>query len=174
MSLLSSIRTGFWHWIEAAAATIVGIVARLTSSRLVRVLEQPDGSLLCEGEKLTLSEEGLIEPVPPKVLARLRKARVELMLSPSRFVFRPLELPKRAAEFLGGIVRAQIDRLTPWSAGDAVFGWTAPQEAGPDRMTVTVAATARALVAPFLEALVGLGVKSIAAFTVLPGPDAAA
>src|SRR5437588_9349290 len=165
MSLLSSIRTGFWHWIEAAAATIVGIVARLTSSRLVRVLEQPDGSLLCEGEKLTLSEEGLIEPVPPKVLARLRKARVELMLSPTRFVFRPLELPQRASEFLGGIVRAQIDRLTPWSAEEAAFGWTAPRDLTGERMLVTVVATSRALIAPLVAGLSAYGPKRVRALT---------
>ena len=174
MSLLSSIRTGFWHWIEAAAATMVGIVARLTSSRLVRVVEQPDGSLLCEGEKLTLSEEGLVEPVPPKVLARLRKARVELMLSPGRFVFRPLELPQRASEFLGGIVRAQIDRLTPWSAGEAAFGWTAPKHLTGERMLVTVVATSRALIAPLVASLSAHGPKSVRAVTRPPdAPDSA-
>src|SRR5947209_12686891 len=173
MSLLSSIRTGFWHWIEAAAATIVGIVARLASSRLVRVVEQPDGSLLCEGEKLTLSEEGLVEPVPPKVLARLRKARVELMLSPGRFVFRPLELPQRASEFLGGIVRAQIDRLTPWSAAEAAFGWTAPKDLTGDRMLVTVVATSRALIAPLVAGLSAHGPKIVRAVTQPPGEPGA-
>ncbi|MEA2758054.1 MAG: ral secretion pathway protein [Methylobacteriaceae bacterium] len=168
MSVLSSIRTGFWHWIDAAAATIVAIVARLTSSRLVRVVEQPDGSLICEGEKLTLAEGGLVEPLPRKVLARLRKARVELMLLPERFVFRPLELPQRASEFLGGIVRAQIDRLTPWSAAEAAFGWTAPKELTGDRMLVTVVATSRALIAPLVASLSAHGPKTVHAVTQPP------
>jgi general secretion pathway protein L len=174
MSLLGSIRTGFWHWIDAAAATIVAIVARLTSSRLVRVVEQPDGSLICEGEKLTVAGEGLVEPLPPKVLARLRKARIELMLLPERFVFRPLELPQRANEFLGGIVRAQIDRLTPWSAAEAAFGWTAPKEITGDRMIVTVVATSRALIAPLVASLSAHGPKTVHAVTRPPDiPDAA-
>jgi general secretion pathway protein L len=168
MSLLGSIRTSFWHWIEAAAATVVTLIARLTSSRLVRVVEQPDGSFTCEGEKLGVSDGRLIEPLPPKISARLRKARVELMLSPERFVFRPLELPQRASEFLGGIVRAQIDRLTPWSAAEAAFGWTAPKDLSGDRMLVTVVATSRALIAPLVNSLAAHGPKTVRAVTQVP------
>src|SRR5438045_8074651 len=86
-------------------------------------------------------------------------SRAELVLRPARVLFRPLELPQRAAEFLGGVVRAQIDRLTPWNAADAAFGFGAPQVAGPDRIIVTVAATARALVQPMIDALVGGGAE---------------
>jgi general secretion pathway protein L len=168
MSLLGSIRTGFWHWIDAAAAVTVATIARLTSSRLVRVTEQPDGSLICEGQKLAVADGRLVEPIPPNVLARLRKARVELMLSPSRFIFRPLELPRRANEFLGGIVRAQIDRLTPWSATEAAFGWTAPKDITGDRMLVTVVATSRALIAPLLASLAAHGPKAVHALTQPP------
>ena len=81
------------------------------------------------------------------------------------FLFRPLELPRRAAEFLAGIVRAQIDRVTPWTADEAVFGWSDPTELGSDRIVVTVAATARAKVAPYVAALSELGPQSIAVFT---------
>ncbi|MBV8849650.1 MAG: PilN domain-containing protein [Methylobacteriaceae bacterium] len=168
MSLLSSIRTGFWHWIDAAAATIVALVARLTSSRLVRVVEEPDGSLTCEGEKLPVADGRLVEPLSPKISARLRKARVELMLLPGRFVFRPLELPQRASEFLGGIVRAQIDRLTPWGAAEAAFGWTAPTNLTGERMVVTVVATSRALIAPLVTGLAAHGPKTVRALTQAP------
>ena len=97
--------------------------------------------------------------IPDNVAAMLRGSRAELVLRPARFLFRPLELPQRATEFLDGVVRAQIDRLTPWSASDAAFGWSEPATAGADRMAVTVAATARALVQPLVDALTGAGAE---------------
>jgi general secretion pathway protein L len=75
-------------------------------------------------------------------------------------------LPKRAADFLYGIVNAQIDRLTPWSAHDAIFGWSVPTEAASDRIVLTVVATARTVIAPYLQALAGLGAQSIVVSTI--------
>src|SRR5205085_12543753 len=91
----------------------------------------------------------------------LKASRAELVLQSDRFVIRPLELPHRATEFLDGIVRGQIDRLTPWSASDAAFGWAPPRMVGPERISVTVAATAQALVRPYLRALTEIGAASI-------------
>jgi general secretion pathway protein L len=102
----------------------------------------------------------------------LKGSRVELALRPDRFFFRAIELPRRATEFLDGVVRAQIDRITPWDAGEAVFGWSAPTELSNDRISVTIAATARPQIIPLIQAFGPLGVKSIAVSTTLPDEPA--
>jgi general secretion pathway protein L len=129
-------------------------------------------SSLSSPPRVQIADGQVVGSVPDNVAAMLRGSRVEVILQPARFLFRPLELPKRAAEFLEGVVRSQIDRLTPWSAGDAAFGWSSPAEAGADRMVVTVAATARALIAPYVRALAPLGVESTVVSTLLPDTGA--
>jgi general secretion pathway protein L len=114
------------------------------------------------------------QPLPARWAKMLRGSRVEIVLRPNRFLFRPLDLPRRAVEFLDGIVRAQIDRLTPWTSAEAVFGWTPPADGPSDRIELTIAATARALVAPYVQAIADLGVASVAVLTAPPeaAPDA--
>ncbi len=118
--------------------------------------------------------DGAIAPDDAARLAPLlSRARVELVLRPDRFLFRPLQLPRRATDFLEGIIRAQIDRLTPWSAAEAAFGWLPSADAGGDRMTVTIAATARGLLSPYVEAIRGLDVEAVIISTPAPEGHAA-
>src|SRR5262249_57244722 len=118
-------------------------------------------------------DDGKIVAVGAKGLeTALRGSHVELLLQPERFLFKPLELPSRAGEFLDGIVRAQIDRLTPWSAEQAAFGCSKPADAGTGRILVTVAATAKSMLAPYVRAFAGEGIRSIAIAT--RSPDATA
>jgi general secretion pathway protein L len=178
MVTLRQVIDGFFRWIDSVAATIVAMAGWSASRRSVQITEQdPQTLVLRTGgrtplvEPIAVADGEVVGELPEKTAALLRGSRAELVLKSEHFLFRPLDLPKRAGEFLDGIVRAQIDRLTPWSASDAVFGWGNAQESGPDRMSVTVAATARALVQPYLQALTRLGVKSIAVSTVLPAPE---
>jgi general secretion pathway protein L len=184
MATLQQIIDGFLRWIDSVAVTIIATAGWLTSHYAVNLVEQKHGTFALKGAgraeasiagfDIQIVDGQVVGAVPEKVAAMLRGSRAELVLKPDRFLFRPLELPTRAGEFLDGIVRSQIDRLTPWSANDAVFGWAKPEQAGADRMLVTVAATARALVTPYVQALKGLGIKSIAVSTLLPGPEAVA
>jgi general secretion pathway protein L len=186
MSLLNQIRHMLSHWLDTIAAWIVAAYAKVVAAPGVRVVEEKDGTftVAANGKTASASERlriinGEVVAVAPSLpspggkgggaAAMLKASRAELVLQPERFVIRPLELPRRAIEFLDGIVRAQIDRLTPWSAENAAFGWSAPVEIPNDRVSVTVAATARNLVMPFVSAIAGLGADSIAVSTIAPG-----
>ena len=57
----------------------------------------------------------------------MRGANVQIVLQSRHFLIRSLELPAGAANFLDGVVRTQIDRLTPWRSTEAAFGTTAPE-----------------------------------------------
>src|SRR5262249_22171397 len=54
--------------------------------------------------------------------------------------------------------------------GEAVFSWTPPTDAPNDRIELTIAATARARVAPYVQAIADLGVASVAVLTIPPPP----
>ena len=140
-----------WRWIDGVAAALVTAVGWLTFPRVVQIYEDEKGNLsirtnqgAAAAEPLNVTNGHLADAVPEHVAAMLRGCRAEVVLRSERFLFRPLELPARASEFLDGIVRSQIDRLTPWSVAEAVFGCGKPVAAGSDRIVVTVAATPRA------------------------------
>ena len=140
MDIIPQIQDAFFRWIDSVAATVNGLLHRLQSNHEVRIIEEaPDTFTLRAPDagrksgltnyRLRIANGAIKGQLPAEWAKMLRGSRAELVLRANRFLFRPLELPKRAAEFLDGIVRSQIDRLTPWSPGEAVFSWTPPVEA---------------------------------------------
>ena len=176
-----TIANGIRSWLDEAAAGTIAAAGRFAAPRTVRLVEGAAGDFAVHSGDLTKPEDlgrlqfadGKIAERPPAAIqSGLRGCHLQLELGSDRFLFKPLELPSRAAEFLDGVVRAQIDRLTPWSADYAAFGCSAPTDAGGGRIVVTVAATAKAVLTPFVKALASLGVHSIAIST--HWPEAAA
>jgi len=180
MNGLGDIKAFIARWIDIVAAAIVSLLTSFRTRKSVQVIEEGNGTFVIQSgagrdtpsglpfERVNIQFGQIVSPHPANVEAMLRGSHAELELKASRFLFRPLELPQRATEFLGGVVRAQIDRLTPWSANEAAFGWSEPAVAGPDRMVVTVAATARTLVQPVIDALTGAGAESVSVSTATP------
>lgn len=173
---LARLSEGFAAWIDTVANAIVAAAGRLAFPHRVQAVEEEDGVLALRAGKdpaplarLRLARGRVVGPVPDQAARVLRGSRVELLLPAKGVLFRPLELPRRAAEFLDGVVRSQIDRLTPWAADDAVFGFGPPAAAAADRIVVTVAASARAQVMPLVQAFADLGAASVAVSAV--GPD---
>jgi general secretion pathway protein L len=62
-------------------------------------------------------------------------------------------------------VRAQIDRLTPWSASEAVFGCSAPAGSGLDSITTVIAATTRKLAMSYVQAVSAFHPAAVAVCT---------
>ncbi|WP_407180560.1 PilN domain-containing protein [Bradyrhizobium sp. STM 3562] len=77
-------------------------------------------------------------------------------------MIRALDFPSRAGDFLDGMIRSQIDRLTPWSAADAVFGWSPPVPTANDRIEVAFAATSKLKVRPLVQFVQALEAAAVA------------
>jgi general secretion pathway protein L len=176
MSLVGSVREIFARWTDAVALAVVALLERVISPRVVRLVEADDPA---DGFKLQSANSpanaaGRLSFADGRFsgdgVAAINGSRVELVLGSARFLLRPLELPARATDFIDGIVRAQIDRLTPWSAGEAVFGCTPPVGAGSGKITTTIAAAPRAAAEPYVTALSALKATSVAIFAA--GADA--
>jgi general secretion pathway protein L len=171
------------RWIDDVARALTRFGGLFRRSRKVQLLEREDGAFVLRpmgrsapgrqvGEPLRIEDGAIVGKVVARAHKLLQGGEVDIVLRPQRFVLRPLELPRRAGEFLEGVVRAQIDRLTPWTAADAAFGWSAPVPAGADRIVVTVAAAARASIAPIAAALVARKADLVRISTAPGAPDA--
>ena len=90
------------------------------------------------------------------------------MLKSDHILFRSLDFPGQAVDFLDGMIRAQIDRLTPWAANDAVFGWSTPSKMANERIQLTLAATSRNKIQPLVQLASNLGAASVAVLTESP------
>src|SRR5207237_275330 len=99
-------------WLECVATAIVAALGRLMSARAVKLVEEDDGTFAVEADagspsaRLRIADGHVVGRLPEDVATMLRGSALQLVLRPHPFLFRPLELPRRAAEFLAGIVRA--------------------------------------------------------------------
>lgn len=192
MSWITKIRERASLWIDHVATALLAWREALRPPRFARLVEQDDGSFALQDvsappERASKRNsrqkppaevpptpfriaDGAIAPADAARLAPLlSRARVDIVLRQERFLFRPLQLPRRAADFLEAIIRSQIDRLTPWGAAEAAFGFLPAPGGASEQMQITIAATARTLLSPFVKAMSGLGVEAVSISTPAPG-----
>jgi general secretion pathway protein L len=174
MSLVSTFGAILSAWTGSVAGAIIAGINRIVSPRVVRLVEADDGGFAVEttakADNLpsrVAFADGALEA--PNLGPLFRGKRVEIVLQPRRFLFRPLELPARAADFVDGIVRAQIDRLTPWSAAEAVFGCTVPVAGNGDTISTMIAATTRKVATGYTQAVAVFHPSAVAVCTDVEG-----
>ena len=179
MSIVSEARALFDEWMAAVAGAVDLAIGRYTRRPQIVLGGQSTG-LLTARLKSAQKGEGLPDisfrisngrpspSLPAEWQAAFRGSRVETQLAPGQVLFRSLDFPKQAEDFLDGMIRTQIDRLTPWSADAAAYGWSAPSATTSDRIELTLAATAKQEMEPLVQLATGLGAQSLAAFAVPP------
>jgi general secretion pathway protein L len=182
MSIISEARTLFDEWIAAVAGAVDFAIGRYAHRPHIALGGESTGILTA---KLTSARKGPAlsdisfrisngrpsPSLPEDWRAAFRGSRVETVLAPGQVLFRPLDFPRQAEDFLDGMIRTQIDRLTPWPADEAVFGWSSPSVAGQERIELTLAATSKQEVEPLVQLAANLGAQSLAAFAAHPAAD---
>lgn len=179
MAIISELKSLFDEWIAAVAGAVSSATGRYALRRQVLLSEGGDNTFTA---KVTSARKGPALPevsfrlshgrpspsLPAEWETTLRGSRVEVLLTSRQVLFRSLDFPKQAVDFLDGMIRAQIDRLTPWTADDVVFGWSPPSTIPNERVELTLAATSKHEIQPLIQLATGLGAASVAAFAVLP------
>jgi general secretion pathway protein L len=179
MTILSEANALFDEWIAAVAGAIDSMIGRYAPRPQIVLGGESAGVLTArlksaqKGPALSdvsfrVSNGRPSPPLPADWQAAFRGSRVETELAPAQVLFRPLDFPKQAADFLDGMIRTQIDRLTPWPAEDAVFGWSSPSLSGQERIELTLAATSKQEIEPLVQLAAGLGAQSLTAFAKPP------
>ena len=179
MTAISEIRGLFDEWIAAVARAVDLVIGRYARRSQITLSGESADALTA---RLTPARNG---PALPEISFRLsngrpspslpsdwdvafRGSRVELVMAPGQVLFRSLDFPKQAEEFLDGMIRTQIDRLTPWSPEEAAFGWSSPSPSGQERIELTLAATSKQEIEPLIQFATGLGAQSLTAFAAPP------
>ncbi len=173
MRLIGNVTDFLEPWTGSVATAITSALDKAIPSRVVRIVEQGEQLLVEAADGKTTARVSTNAIETDRGLASLLKGtRIEITLDSKHFVFRPVEVPARAAGFLEGIVRAQIDRLTPWNANEAVFGCSPPTRMGGGEMIVTVVAvTTRKIVEKYVQPLNSFHPAAISIWTKSAGHE---
>jgi general secretion pathway protein L len=175
MTMISEFKALFGDWIAAVADAVEVAAGRVVRSRRILLDEGEDG-LFTARMAPSKSRPALPDasfrfdgnrtdpPLPAEWIGAFRGSRVEAQLQSRHVMACKLDFPGQAGDFLDGMIRAQVDRLTPWTVNDAVFGWSAPVTAANERIEVAFAATSKVKVQPLLQFVQATDAASVAIF----------
>jgi len=150
-------------WREARRAERRLVLSQEDGSFVLRPAPAPDGPALAEVPIASASPRTL----PPG----LARASAVLVLDPDETVVRRISVPTQGRAFLDGIVRNQLDRLSPWPPETAAHGYRVAPDVSGASLPIEVVIAARAAVeaAKDAAAWLGLAIDAVAA-RVGPGP----
>jgi general secretion pathway protein L len=152
-----------WNWIDRLALLLLRIQELRRARRPLSVVPRNGAFVICDGEMAqgrVLCEFSAHQPPSSEVVQATQQGFVVLELPPQDVLVAHMSVPAQAGAFLEGVVRNQIDRLSPWRANDVNYGYSAqPNEKQSGLLNVRLFIARSAAMDAMRQALTGLGLS---------------
>jgi len=120
----------FNQWLDTLAGLVDGMRNAMREQRAIKATEQDNLFTLrsnagagSESEPLPLAVLSAGTRAPEEVVKNLCGKFILLEYPAAQIITRHLSAPAQARDFLAGVVRNQIDRLSPWPATQILYGY---------------------------------------------------
>jgi general secretion pathway protein L len=123
--------TLFLSWRDSGRERRSVIVTRERDQIVVRRADSTRDAMLRDaqaGNILATLIPGM--EIPEDIKRAVHNNFVVLEFPPDKVFVRRITVPEQARKFLSGVIRNQIERLSPWPANDVVYGFAAEAGAG--------------------------------------------
>ena len=165
--MISSVRNAIDWLVEGLIQAWAAVEEQLSPRRRLIMLRTADGYTLQnsdgQGQPVPLPLDLPVADIPAEAAALVKDSDIDIVLPAEELLVRALDpLPAQSKPYLDGIVRHQLERLTPWRANDVLYSYqVAPAATDDSRVIVTMAATTRALHRRRLEQLAALQPRTV-------------
>jgi general secretion pathway protein L len=150
------------RWIEILAGLVIGVQEAWRARRALCIGLENNRLVLRSGASPSRGAATQTQvPTAAEFADAARRHFITLELPPEEIVLQRINVPAQAREFLAGIVRNQIERLSPWPIDQVVFGFDAsPSPADPQTLDARVLMTSRTKIEEARAALAAMGVAA--------------
>lgn len=146
------------RWIDILARLWLGWQERRRARQWMRVTKDGSDWILADAKRsLRMTPAGA--KLPDEIVRAAQKSFVILELPGPDVVSRAMTVPAQARDLLAGIVRNQFERLFPWRASQAAYGFHVVAGADANILNVQVLAASRAALDDACGELGALGLR---------------
>jgi general secretion pathway protein L len=150
----------FFRWIDLLASIVFGWQEQRRAQRSLLIVREADRFVVSRRDK---DRDSVVAEVPvgSATSGQWQEARNRLTtfeLPAGELVAQQINVPAQARDFVPGIIRNQIDRLSPWPRNQIAYGFeAAPSADDPATLDVCVLITSRQAVDAAQAELAGSG-----------------
>ena len=155
----------YFAWRDAWRAQRTFVISRENNQFVLRKAPQDNKSAIRHGLRQEEDEERPVLAVlaagaraSEEILCAAQWGIVVLEIPNENVVVRHISVPVQAREFVAGIIRNQIDRLSPWPSEQAIYGFEADVDTRePTALDVRVLIASRAAIDAAREQITAVG-----------------